>query len=128
MQIDAAEIVKVIVGLGSAGAGFGGAFAFLKPFATELITMWLARIKRRAEIEDAKDGALERIAVSQERLVGVLESVEGRLDRLDARQDRVEAHLGIPLTASTVPAAPPAQEPKPGSRCPRVAYATIATR
>lgn len=106
MQVEAVEIVKIVAGLGSIGFGTGGGLAFFKPFATEFFSWWLARLKRRAEIEDARELVNERAAVALERVAGHLEHVEDRLDRLDARQDRVEAHLGIPMTASAVPPAP----------------------
>jgi hypothetical protein len=115
MNINPDDIAKVF----AACFGAGGGFAFFRPFAGRLFTLWLDRLERRQKAEAAradaeleKEQAIARIAVIHERTVGVLENVLERLDRLDARQDRVEAHLGIPLTASAVPPAPPAQ-PRP---------------
>lgn len=114
MQITPDDLLKFLAIPFSAGGGF----AFFRPFAARLFTLWLDRVERRQKAEEArtaaeleKERALERIAVIHERTVGVLEQVLERLDRLDARQDRVEAHLGIPLTASAVPAPPTPMPP-----------------
>ncbi len=113
MQIDVAELVKIATGCGSAAGGVTAAWAFARPFADRFFTRWLDRADRRdaadqerAKVAMDKERALERIAILHERTVGILENALERLDRLDARQDRVEAHLGIPMTASSVPAAP----------------------
>jgi hypothetical protein len=116
MNIAPEDILKVFAIPFSAGGGY----AFFRPFAARLFTLWLDRMAARQKAEEEraraaldKERALERIAVIHERTVGVLENVLERLDRLDARQDRVEAHLGIPLTSSAVPAPPPqAQRPR----------------
>ncbi len=106
IQIEAADIVKIVTGLGS----LGGGFAFAKPFATQLFAWHLERARERAAIADGKERAIERIAVQHERTVGVLEAVDKRLDRIDARLDRIEAHHGISPTPSAIPSPPPSRE------------------
>jgi hypothetical protein len=126
ITLDPADLVRIATGLAAVGGGFGASFAFLKPYAATWIEHRLARAKRAAEIEDearlakiradaARDGALERIAVQHERIVGVLETQDARYARQEetmARTDRrllaIESHLGISPTPSAAPSAPAA--------------------
>lgn len=110
VNIDAADITRIVAAFGS----LGGGFAFCKPFAERAFNSWLSRADKRAEAEAAreaagleKERALSQIAALHERTVGVLENVLDRLNRIDARQDRVEAHLGIPMTVSAIPSPVP---------------------
>lgn len=103
MDVPVGEIAKLTAIFGSFGGAAGSSFAFLRPFAAQWLSLRLERAKRRAEIEDAKDGALLKIAEQSERTVGVLESFERHLVRIDGRLDRLEAHQGISLTPSAVP-------------------------
>jgi hypothetical protein len=108
MQVDSGDIAHWV----AAAGGFGGGFAIIKPFAEKLFAFWLRRIEDRASIEDAKDRAVERIAVQHERMTGVLESMLAHLQRSDARLDRMEAHMGIRVTPSAIPPPPPATDPR----------------
>lgn len=110
ITIDAGDIAKLVAGFGSFGLSLSAGLAFFKPYAAQFLALRLERAKRRAEIEDAKDGAIERIAVQHERIVGVLEVYASRLDRIDARLDRIEAHHGISPTPSAIPAEAPKEE------------------
>jgi hypothetical protein len=109
MQMNTDDVLKVF----AAFFGAGGGFAFFRPFAGRLFTLWLDRIaaRQKAEADRAafeleRERAFVRVAEASEESTSVLREMLDWLKRLDARQDRVEAHLGIPLTASTVPAAP----------------------
>lgn len=120
IQIDGGDIVKIIAALGSLGAGGGSAFAFFKPYTEQVFRARLERTARLEREEAAiaaarleRERALERLATGQERLVGVLERTDQRIDRLEQRQDRMEAHLGVPMTSSTIPSPlPPAPAPR----------------
>lgn len=96
------------------GASLGGAVAFLKPFAERFFSRWLDRADREQKARDERErldrekemrstAALERLAVSNEREVGVLERVDEHLLGIDKRLDRLEAHLGIPATITAIP-------------------------
>jgi hypothetical protein len=103
MQIDAPDLVKIATGFGS----LGGGFAIVRPFAVKLFDSWLKRSDARALVEQRKETTIERIAVQNERFIGVLERMDARLDRTDARLDRMEAHLGIkPSTPPPLTEAP----------------------
>jgi hypothetical protein len=107
MQIDAADLVKIVTGC----ASLGGGLAFAKPFAGKLFDNYLERSKQRAMITDRKETAIERVVAQNERFIGVLERIDATLDRqfrnVDARLDRLEAHLGIkPSTPPPLAEAP----------------------
>lgn len=109
MQVDVDGALKIF----GAFFGAGGGFAFFRPFASRLFTLWLDRIAARQKAESdraafelERERAIARVAEASEESTTVLREMLEWLKRLDARQDRVEAHLGIPLTASAIPAAP----------------------
>ena len=115
ITLDTIDLVKAAIECASVGGGF----AFARPFATRYFNSWLTRAERRAEIEDAKESAIVRIAVGHERIVGVLETmdkrverVDVRLDRVDKRLDAIEAHLEIQPRTSGIPSPVPPAAPR----------------
>lgn len=112
MQVDGSDLVKIIAAIGSAGAGFGGAFAFAKPFAMRFFESYLERAKAREQDERDKSRAIVRIAESHERTVGVLENFAEWIARVDVRLERLERVHEISVTPSGVPPPPPPVAPR----------------